>query len=599
MPASSLKLALEVASKSKKDEIKEKTLSSFRGVNIKQELIQLCIRIHTDVRNAAQKFDAEMRRKVYITPKSYLDLMGLYKTLLREKRRELGGEREHLQNGVKKLEETNLRIGELQVTLNRLKPKLVEKQEEVEKAIIKIKEDKAIAYQKEREVIKDKEHVNQQTVEANRIATEAEHELMKAKPELDQARVLVNNLDPNTIFEIRSFKNPPKDVLMVMESVMLLLNEKSGWEGIRQALKESSAFVEKLKKFDVSAATQSVWDKLEKNYIGKTDFNPEYLVKKSVAASKMCSWVRALFKYSKVLKKVLPMKQRCRELQQARDQKQRLLKGLEDELFIITRGIKELEVALKAMKTEQERLQEEERVTGQRLQRAEKLLKLLQDEGVRWAATAGEISGRIELLVGDVFLSAAQVAYLGPFTGQFRQELLESWVEDCEAREIPLSFGKGAQKSEESETEEGAKTSLFSLRKVLGDPVAIRDWVIKGLPNDSVSIDNGVMARKANKWPLMIDPQVQAYKWIKNLEQGLQAQGLGKGIVLLKASGNTNITPELSMAVRQGIPVMLSDCAETLDPVLDPILNKEIIVTNPDSASQLKQIRLADQLLEY
>ena len=53
MPASSLKLALEVASKSKKDEIKEKTLSSFRGVNIKQELIQLCIRIHTDVRNAA------------------------------------------------------------------------------------------------------------------------------------------------------------------------------------------------------------------------------------------------------------------------------------------------------------------------------------------------------------------------------------------------------------------------------------------------------------------------------------------------------------------------------------------------------------------
>ena len=52
MPVSGLKLALENAAK-KKEEIKEKTLSSFRGVNIKQELIQLCIRIHTDVRNAA------------------------------------------------------------------------------------------------------------------------------------------------------------------------------------------------------------------------------------------------------------------------------------------------------------------------------------------------------------------------------------------------------------------------------------------------------------------------------------------------------------------------------------------------------------------
>lgn len=28
----------------------------------------------------------------------------------------------------------------------------------------------------------------------------------------------------------------------------------------------------------------------------------------------------------------------------------------------------------------------------------------------------------------------------------------------------------------------------FNLVKVLGDPVAIREWTIKGLPNDNVSI---------------------------------------------------------------------------------------------------------------
>ncbi len=47
------------------------------------------------------------------------------------------------------------------------------------------------------------------------------------------------------------------------------------------------------------------------------------------------------------------------------------------------------------------------------------------------------------------------------------------------------------------------------------------------------------------------------------------------------------------------MPVLLSDCEETLDPVLDPILNNEVIVTNPGSASELRQIRIADQLLEY
>ena len=168
-------------------------------------------------------------------------------------------------------------------------------------------------------MIKDAEHVNQQTVEAKRIASEAEHELSKAKPELDQAKALVNNLDPGSIFEIRGFKAPPPDVQVGMESVMLMLREKPGWEGIRAALKETSQFMERLKKFDVTGTPQSLWDKLEKNYIGRPEFNPEYLVKKSVAASKMCAWVRALYKYSKVLKKVLPMRARCSELQKARD----------------------------------------------------------------------------------------------------------------------------------------------------------------------------------------------------------------------------------------------------------------------------------------
>ena len=50
----------------------------------------------------------------------------------------------------------------------------------------------------------------------------------------------------------------------------------------------------------------------------------------------------------------------------------------------------------------------------------------------------------------------------------------------------------------------------FSLREVLGDAVKIRDWNIDGLPNDSFSIDNGIIISHARRWPLMIDPQLQA-----------------------------------------------------------------------------------------
>jgi dynein heavy chain len=34
----------------------------------------------------------------------------------------------------------------------------------------------------------------------------------------------------------------------------------------------------------------------------------------------------------------------------------------------------------------------------------------------------------------------------------------------------------------------------------------MREWAIHGLPNDSFSIDNGIMVANARRWPLMIDP---------------------------------------------------------------------------------------------
>ena len=52
-------------------------------------------------------------------------------------------------------------------------------------------------------------------------------------------------------------------------------------------------------------------------------------------------------------------------------------------------------------------------------------------------------------------------------------------------------------------------TSDFKMVNVLGEPVKIRSWVIDGLPNDGVSIDNAIIVSKARRWPLLIDPQVR------------------------------------------------------------------------------------------
>jgi dynein heavy chain len=67
-------------------------------------------------------------------------------------------------------------------------------------------------------------------------------------------------------------------------------------------------------------------------------------------------------------------------------------------------------------------------------------------------------------------------------------------------------------------------TAKYSLSSVLGDPVTIRSWLLAGLPNDAFSIDNAIILKAGRRWPLLIDPQGQANKWIKCLEKDNRLQ---------------------------------------------------------------------------
>ena len=67
-----------------------------------------------------------MKRKVYNTPKSYLDLIKLYQQALKEKRDEMMTTQRRLANGLTKLEQANKQVASLQITLTELKPQLEE-----------------------------------------------------------------------------------------------------------------------------------------------------------------------------------------------------------------------------------------------------------------------------------------------------------------------------------------------------------------------------------------------------------------------------------------------------------------------------------------
>jgi len=114
-------------------------------------------------------------------------------------------------------------------------------------------------------------------------------------------------------------------------------------------------------------------------------------------------------------------------------------------------------------------LEKELQLTKDRLERAAALIVLTKDEAIRWKQTVETMQAEIVNVPIDVFISTAAISYNGPFTGTFRKSLLDYWITVISAKDLPMS-------------------SDFQIAKVLGDPLLIRDWMINGLPSDTVSV---------------------------------------------------------------------------------------------------------------
>ena len=71
-----------------------------------------------------------------------------------------------------------------------------------------------------------------------------------------------------------------------------------------------------------------------------------------------------------------------------------------------------------------DKLCNDKEICEQRLTNAEKLLDLLSDEGKRWEQTVCDLETDQEYFKGNVFLAAASLSYVGPFTGKYRSEMI-------------------------------------------------------------------------------------------------------------------------------------------------------------------------------
>jgi dynein heavy chain, axonemal len=578
-------------------------LSSFHvdvgdDQSIKRELESHMGKVHDMVTNVCELYFERMRRRVYVTPKSYLSFIDLYKSVYSKKYSDLNTEEKNIRRGLQKLQEAAEGIEVLKLELAKEEVKLAEATKKTDKLLKDLEVENQKAKKKADEVGIVKQGCEEQAAKIAVEKADAEKDLAQAMPYLEKAVQAVGSITPKDINELKSAKSPADTTKLIFDAVHVILQReilpvKAGtWKIAKQDvdfLKDS--FEEYTKRTLTDARFLKVlqeFSEFEKDNIndetvellepylnlilpdGRNAFDPSIAKKSNAALEGLCIWCAAMADYHNQSKIVKP-KLELLEIKEAK-QKDALEKLAEAEAELD--ACNQLKARLKKkyddQMAEKQALQDKAAKTKRKMDQANRLINGLAGERKRWEHDANNFASLKSRLVGDVAKACAFVSYCGPFNAEFRQVLLDDYFhKDLSDRQIPCS-------------EDLALTSF------LVDDATVGEWNLQGLPSDDLSVQNAIMVTKSSRFPLLIDPQGQAMSWIKSKEPDLERNDLIINI------NNPSLKDRLKIPLQEGWAVMIDGITNEVDPMLDPILEKQII-----TRGRTKLLKIADQEMDF
>jgi dynein heavy chain, axonemal len=507
---------------------------------------------HLSVTERSKKYLETQGRYNYVTPKSYLELIGFYKYLLDMKRANVMRQIDRLDVGLSTLRKTAADVAELQIDLTHRLEMVAEKQVATNALLDEIGVQRADADVQNEMAGKEAEKAAIASAEAAEIEERAEGELSLAKPAMEAAKDAVDCLSKSMLTELKSLSSPPAGVDLITSACLILIEREYKnfkWDRAKKMMANVDRFKERLQSYRGEDMTEDEVKRVEP-FLNNEMFDPEVMKSKSMAAANLCTWVVSIVKFNRIYVKVKPLMD---QLEAARASKAKAEASLASAKAIVAA----VDAKLKALgekfqeATDEKAAVEEQAAAGKnRLGLAERLVGGLSSENDRWGKEIDYLRESSSTLIGDCMLAAGFVSYVGSFD-QINREFLwkMTWTPDLEERRIPLTKGVDPLSML---TNDGNNAKMIS----------------EGLPADRISIENGSIITNCKRWPLLIDPQTQGIKWLRQKEEpnGLQ-------VFQLNQKGWQR---KVEQAITNGQVIIIENISEDIDATMDPVLSRAI-----------------------
>lgn len=119
---------------------------------------------------------------------------------------------------------------------------------------------------------------------------------------------------------------------------------------------------------------------------------------------------------------------------------------------------------------------------------------------------------------------------------------------------------------------------------VLTDEATIAGWNNYSLPPDRVSTENGSILTNSERYPLIIDPQLQGINWLRKTWE--------KNDLKVTRLSHPKMVKIIELAVEAGHPVIMENMENSIDAVIQPVYSRAII-----KKGKSKYIRMGDKEL--